>query len=521
MANKNRQAWKRRAGRIVASPLKALFGVVQWILTAPFSLLNVLWKILGRVLKVWRTHQNFREFVYGLPAALVFVVVSVLLIITWEQSKEGLADEYFRRAETAMEQKNSGYARLCLERVVQLRGEDPAALLMLVEIYASESNPRRVAALMRRVAPTDRPTIPEAHLWRARSILAKGELTLEEVDEVEKQLENVLKLRPDDSTALSLFGQILMQTGRYRQAIQMFQAIKRRLPQDELRLAESASFAGDSRLAQSAGANALRMFQEVMSQNPNSWQARLDVIRSLVFLERFEEAQDLFDEAPPEIGADVLRAELSSFYGVWVTVALQQGIDISELIELIEQTLVVDPDSVPALNAIAALLETDDEVQLESLRALLRRMLASGVATPLVHFCLGTDAVLRDRSDDAIVHLKLAYQADPSLAVAANNLAWAMSIADPPRLEEGLELVNSVLERQPEYPEVRDTRGQILLKLDRIDEAIVDLEYALRFLPRSKVTRGALIKAYRAIGQDVLAEEHELLLKQIEGPAPE
>ena len=144
-------------------------------------------------------------------------------------------------------------------------------------------------------------------------------------------------------------------------------------------------------------------------------------------------------------------------------------------------------------------------------------MLAVGSSTPLVHLCLGTDAILRDDYDLGAKHLQLAYQADPSLVAAANNLAWAMSFADPPRLNEGLALIDSVLKRQPDLAPVRETRGQILLKLGRAEEAITELEFALRTMQRSEVTRQALITAYRQIGMDAMAEEQVLVLERLKG----
>lgn len=152
---------------------------------------------------------------------------------------------------------------------------------------------------------------------------------------------------------------------------------------------------------------------------------------------------------------------------------------------------------------------------MEKLRAILKRMLAIGQSTPLVHLCLGTDAILRDNFDDGIKHLRLEYQSDPSLMVAANNLAWALMQTQPPKLTEALQLVDSVLERQGDLAAVRETRGQVLLRLGRVDEAISELELALRELPTSVVTRESLITAYRLAGMDTVAAEHELILKHL------
>ena len=43
--------------------------------------------------------------------------------------------------------------------------------------------------------------------------------------------------------------------------------------------------------------------------------------------------------------------------------------------------------------------------------------------------------------------------------------------------------ISALLERQPANPYYRDTRGQILLRQGRVEEALVDLEFALSRVP--------------------------------------
>lgn len=443
------------------------------------------------------------------------VLVGYLTIITWYSPRSSLVDRYNRRAQQAVAEGDVRYAKLCLERLIQIRGEDPNTLLQLAELYATEDNPRRVAALMHRIAPLDRATIPEAHLWQARNLLAKRELTPDEVKVVEQQLNNVLALRQLDPAARSLLGQVYSQTGRDAQALEMYQGIIDRSPGDNFRLAEVAARLGKTAIAKSSGDEALSGYQSILDGQRDSWPARQDVVKVLVFLERFEDSLTVLKETPPEIDRDLLRQSLASVYGTWTLVLKAQDAPVQRRIDILEKTLRSEPGSTVALDSIADMLQKADDAELAKLRAILNRMLVIGQSTPLVHLCLGTDAILRENFDDGIKHLRLAYQSDSSLMVAANNLAWALMQTQPPKLTEALQLVDSILERQNDLAAVRETRGQVLLRLGRVEEAIAELEFALRELPTSVVTRESLITAYRLAGMDSVAAEHETILKRI------
>jgi hypothetical protein len=64
-------------------------------------------------------------------------------------------------------------------------------------------------------------------------------------------------------------------------------------------------------------------------------------------------------------------------------------------------------------------------------------------------------------------------------------LAWHLSQMKPPNLPRALGLIDVVVKRWPAISSCRDTRGQILAKMERWDEALVDLEAALPAMPQN------------------------------------
>ena len=60
----------------------------------------------------------------------------------------------------------------------------------------------------------------------------------------------------------------------------------------------------------------------------------------------------------------------------------------------------------------------------------------------------------------------------------------------------------------PENAHYRETRGQILIKLQRWSDAVRDLELALNGMPESQPIHRSLAEAYEQLGDATLAAAH-------------
>ena len=69
------------------------------------------------------------------------------------------------------------------------------------------------------------------------------------------------------------------------------------------------------------------------------------------------------------------------------------------------------------------------------------------------------------------------------------------------------------LEQFPDNPGFRDTRGRVLARLGRNENAAADLEFAAARLAKPAETRMALAKVYDALGRTQLAEQQRRLAK--------
>ena len=81
----------------------------------------------------------------------------------------------------------------------------------------------------------------------------------------------------------------------------------------------------------------------------------------------------------------------------------------------------------------------------------------------------------------------------------------------PEDMNRALKLIQSVVEQFPDNPGFRDTRGRVLARLGRNENAAADLEFAAARLANPAEARMALAKVYDALGKKQLAEQQRRL----------
>src|SRR5262249_31337193 len=110
-------------------------------------------------------------------------------------------------------------------------------------------------------------------------------------------------------------------------------------------------------------------------------------------------------------------------------------------------------------------------------------MIDSGRSSAVAHLVLGMDYWSLEKPQDAKYHWERAFelyqgQNTNAALLVANNLAWVLGTVPPVDLERALGMINAVVEKAPNEPRFRSTRGHILAKMGRHKEALPDLEEA-------------------------------------------
>jgi tetratricopeptide (TPR) repeat protein len=135
----------------------------------------------------------------------------------------------------------------------------------------------------------------------------------------------------------------------------------------------------------------------------------------------------------------------------------------------------------------------------------------AGVSAAEWHLFLGRDARMKGDLATARRHLQTANELAPQLTQIKHELALVLSAGNREDLEQGLELIQLVVDQFPDSPEFRNTRGRILARLGQNKAAAVDLEFAAAKLANPAETRLMLAKAYDALGKTQLAEQQRRL----------
>jgi len=175
---------------------------------------------------------------------------------------------------------------------------------------------------------------------------------------------------------------------------------------------------------------------------------------------------------------------------------------------LLYQALELAPTSPVVLEAVVQFSIECSEVEHRELRAVRKKLLA-GVEPAAMHFIEGTVALMNDDHETAEHHLSLAAGEWVNMGGLLNNLAYALlSKNDKELLPKALDLSNAALTQIPDYPALLETRGQILLKMERYREAIADLEKALADPNMRPTAHRGLAEAYTKLGLAELAEEN-------------
>ena len=91
-------------------------------------------------------------------------------------------------------------------------------------------------------------------------------------------------------------------------------------------------------------------------------------------------------------------------------------------------------------------------------------------------------------------------QHEPNVPTILNNLAIAIAEMKEGDLEKALSLIDIALTKLPKHAYFLETRGQILVKLKRWQEAISDLEVALEAKELRPAIYPSLAIAYAKIG---------------------
>jgi tetratricopeptide (TPR) repeat protein len=453
--------------------------------------------------------RNWRTILICLPALLAGGTALAVGVSAGLVTRDVLVVRYEREALRAARAEQHPRALLCLDRLTQFFPDRAAYRFLMAEQLTASGEPARAENLIATMAPLDQPGYPEAHLWTARRLL-EGPVSPRALGDIEAHLQRVLDAQPHNEEALALLGQIYAQTGRPIDAERCLTQVVGQRPELMLVLSQACAAQDKPHTAETWAKTADRIFEQRTRAQPDDALARLRWAEARALLQDHAGAVRILEEGRLRGEDATFRQAIGDMTALWAdALTRDQPDDLAARLAVLERGLRAYPAHLGLLGRLQKVL-TADPGQADAIRQRLRDLLSGGAAAPSLHLLLGNDAFLRGQTDEARFHWEQAFQLAPEYAFVANNLAWVLAdtAREPADLERALELANSALNRQPNQPQFHGTRGHVLARLERWEEALTDLQRALPASPNEPALHRDLADAYEALGRPELAASH-------------
>ncbi len=289
-------------------------------------------------------------------------------------------------------------------------------------------------------------------------------------------------------------------------------------PHGHFYLAQVAFGKGDDELQKTHALAMVRHFRSTPAELEADQKFRIRFAISLALAGEFSEAESFVRQLTVTPGNDDLHKSLT------------EKIDLIRIITRINE---FPNDSDQDIEVLGSLLEAEDLSQSFE-AAVKRQLLRKGPLRPaLLKLCRNLFATRKDtfdsddyvfwasilrqnqQNDEAREFLDRAVKLSPENDIASNNLANLLYKLEPVDLDRALSLCESVLKRNPKVPTFLETRGQVLAKLGRDEEAIADLVKSLEAFPNVPEIHETLARCYRKIGNAELADAHQKRFEEL------
>jgi tetratricopeptide (TPR) repeat protein len=398
---------------------------------------------------------------------------------------------------TAADTSDHRMRLLALLRLALLEDSRPEPRYQFGLLVEEQGEVDRARQIMQQLAIVSEPVLVDAYFWLARDALQSEQPQL---DVVEWHLRKVLDRRADHLESHQLLAQVYLNRDDFDTALPHLEAAAAQFPENHITLASYYRSTNQQVNLDTSAAEARRIFDERF-QRTHDLESALRLGQLEYVLGDYEKTATVLEEAQHRKADDRVEQALRQTYLMWASV---ENDDVAKLRHLERaRGWGAEPQMIVAI--LLTFIATEGPSR-DAAEVMLRKFLDAGQSVASCHYVLGTMAVKDKKLELARDHLEQAYKLSPDLPEVANNFAWVLSRCDRPDLERALTILNKAIDLNNQ-PEIRETRGQVLLKLGRYQEAVTDLEFAVNFLKLPEVHE-SLAEAYDKLGATELAEQH-------------
>jgi tetratricopeptide (TPR) repeat protein len=483
---------------------EAIWRLIEWLnLDAATRwivwLSQPLWRpvvAVGGFLYAWMMTRPYRQMVWGAPVLVLLIPLASVVLWGRTWGREAVAAHYREAIQNARESQDLAALTLYERKLGQLGGETQMSNYRAAIALENQGNLPGAYAEMQRLAPEEKLGFIPAHHWILIHLLGNqlDVLPAERLRIAGVHLAHLESLGKEGRRELDLLrGVYLAQTGSIEEGAKLLEPLT-----------------GGSLLA------AMQRMQINLQLNRLE-EAQKDA-RALRIHLRSAEDEQLLGE----------RGEWGRIVRAWLKIDPQNAtarrdVAMLDLVEFNEMLQAPYPNAdalAQRLLEMASLM--DDTRSLEErvrplyaaraqnppVAAMFERILETPDAPLPLIACLGAAAAMENDIPLARRLLASVVAKDSKHAVAWNNYAWTLSREPDSHYENALDAVNKALEQAPSEFRFRETRGQIYVALERWQEAVDDLEFALNGMPDMDAIHIGLATAYDHLGKPDLAAIH-------------
>jgi len=484
----------------------------------------------------WLITRDWRRAAIAIVPFSLVLTVLILSVLGRTKNKENLANEYLSAGEIELQSANQDweftlgtseaavadsrgqarYAEALFRRALDLQSNNKRTRFVVGAMLGNRGAILQALAYMNSIAPETGSGYAPAHAWIANLMLQR-QLSEAEMPVLKHHLDVAVKWEQAPANLLVAATQFAVLAKDNIRAIDMLRQSAERSPEFEGDLFRLAIQLNNKVVAEQTAEKALPRLLEKIANGTATADDRINVADMLFYKGELQAARAALEDGlkleglvPEDVAK--LKLALSELYRLRFTQTLKASSETwSADIRLLDQAMRIDPTNPKVAEQVAMLARIGGNSPPDELMKQLNEFLAQGTATPVTHAWIAEAHILRNEYGDAIKHLEDVVARMPDSAQSHNNLAYAIALSDPSKMQEALTHALDAVKAGPRVADFHDTLGFIYMKLNRTAEAISEMEIAVELQQGRPDFHERLASAYEKQGTKEMAIIHRQL----------
>jgi predicted Zn-dependent protease len=461
--------------------------------------------------QAWINTRRYKRLALAVPVCAFLSLLPLMKGWMWYRGDQAAAARYRTSLSAAQEKKDYAKVQLLERKLAQLGQDTRLSEFNTAKLLERDARIGEAYERMQHLAPLNMPGYPPAHYWIIQHLLQK-KLNVPPDDTfklIRVHLDLLTKLGAKGPELDLLHANCLVHEGKARQAAELLKPLiyrNRSAAVERLKLDIALHQMDEARQDAKAVREQMQKHAAADGLNASDYQYWTLAEGVLGDSNRVRELLGEWIKLDPE--NDAAKKQLAAIYlREFQQVLSSPQPVVADLALRIQNSFALSEPPESAKEQLALMYQ--QKYLDETLQELFDRLYNTPNLSPALAELLGTSAAVGGEWDRAESWLRQSLANKPENAAAWNNLACVLLQHPDPPLAEALAAASRAVEADNKDFRFRQTRGQILLRLERYQDAVTDLEFALNGMPNVPTIHQSLAKAYDALGNHQLAAFHK------------